>query len=338
MDKRLKSFLLLNEGGSYGIWEQLATVDHAQSTIPFGRREDCCYEELQAEFNKISRALTISNRNGEIEIVVDDDKVFIEKNPKFETYGLKWTTHVKDNRKGYVCHCAATTCTLMPVCIKWEQTGESSHTCIETILRQIFKNSGSGYPDLRNVTLFSDRGYWTPTLVYWLLSCGAFIVRTLIRAYCWPMTYRQEKKDEDKRTFLVTKGPPTLYLKRLQNISTRNQRLTIGAFRSGTDNISLAVSSKHHENQWDYLLLDPNHLHLYQANDLKQFAFYRVKIAMHDDATESHIERIVDNITDSVEAITITQGTVDWKYARRFSFTSATAHDVVKVVLKQLWP
>lgn len=130
-----------------------------------------------------------------------------------------------------------------------------------------------------------------------------------------------------------------LYLKRLQNISTRNQRLTIGAFRSGTDNISLAVSSKHHENQWDYLLLDPNHLHLYQeANDLKQFAFSRVKIAMHDDATKSHIEQIMDNITDSVEAITITKGTVDWKYARRFSFTSATAHVAVKVVLKQLWP
>ena len=79
MDKRLKSFLLLNEGGSYGTWEQLATVDHAQSTIPFGRWEDCCYEELQAKFNKISMALTISNRNGEIEIVVDDDKVFLEK-------------------------------------------------------------------------------------------------------------------------------------------------------------------------------------------------------------------------------------------------------------------
>lgn len=96
--------------------------------------------------------------------------------------------------------------------IKWEQTGESSHTCIETILRKIFKNIGSGYPDLRNATLFSDRGSWMPTLVNSLLSCGAFIVGTLIRAYCWPMTYRQEKKDEDKRTFFETQKAHQCYI------------------------------------------------------------------------------------------------------------------------------
>lgn len=99
--------------------------------------------------------------------------------------------------------------------IRWEQQGESSHTCIEIFLTSLLRHSISGYLDLRHVTLFSDRGYWTPTLVYWLLSCGAFVVGTLIRALC------------------------------------------IGAFRSGTDNISLAMSSKNHENEWDCILIDP---------------------------------------------------------------------------------
>jgi hypothetical protein len=64
----------------------------------------------------------------------------------------------------------------------------------------------------------------------WLVASGAFVTGTLIRAMCWPVTYGQEKKECDKRTFLETKGAPTLFLKRLQNSSTRNQLLTIGAF------------------------------------------------------------------------------------------------------------
>jgi hypothetical protein len=113
----------------------------------------------------------------------------------------------------------------------------------------LFRNTVGGYPDFRHFTLFSDRGYWTPSLVHFLLSCGAFVVGTIIRNLCWPLTCCQEKKDNDKRTFLDPKGPPTLYLKRLQNNKTRNQRFIIGAFRSGTENISLAMSSKNHEHQ-----------------------------------------------------------------------------------------
>jgi hypothetical protein len=52
-----------------------------KNTIPFGWREEFCYEELQGEYNKISRGLAIENREQNIEIVVDNDKVFPEKNP-----------------------------------------------------------------------------------------------------------------------------------------------------------------------------------------------------------------------------------------------------------------
>jgi len=200
------------------------------------------------------------------------------------------------------------------------------------------RHSISGYLDLRHVTLFSDRGYWTPTLVYWLLSCGAFVVGTLIRALCWPITFCQEKKENDLRTFLNPKGAPSLYLTRLENAKTRNQRLTIGAFRSGTDNISLAMSSKNHENEWDCILIDPRDYNMYKNDELKAKVFSRVNIEKHDEETEFQISDIMANLLEEkVNAIIITQGCVDWKYASRFSFPSATSYDIMKVCMRKCW-
>jgi len=153
------------------------------------------------------------------------------------------------------------------------------------------------------------------------------------------MTYCQEKKENDKRTFLDTKGPPSLFLKRLQNNITRYQRLTMGAFCSGTDNISLAMSSTNHENEWDCILIDPRDYDLYMKGELKSKAFCRVCIDMQDEATELHIDQIMENLlTEQVNPITISQGSADWKYGRRFSFTSATSYDVCKLCVgSKLW-
>jgi hypothetical protein len=124
-------------------------------------------------------------------------------------------------------HVAATTCALFPIGIQWEQQWESSHICIENFLTSLFRHSISRYLDLHHVTLFSDRGYWMPTLVYWLLSCGAFVVGNLIRALCWPITFLPGEKENDLRTFLNPKGAPSLYLTRLENAKTRTNDLPL---------------------------------------------------------------------------------------------------------------
>jgi hypothetical protein len=126
-DKNLNGRLLLSYGESMTIWKQLSIVNQSSSNVlAVGRREDFVFEELQSEYNIVSRNLTIRNRQENIEIVVDDDKVFGQNDSNKDTYGLKYCQHVKDNRKGYNCHCAATMCTLFPMGIRWEQQGESS--------------------------------------------------------------------------------------------------------------------------------------------------------------------------------------------------------------------
>jgi hypothetical protein len=42
-------------------------------------------------------------------------------------------------------------------------------------------------------------------------------------------------------------------------------------------------------------------------------------------------------LEEKVNAITITQGSVDWKYRRQFSFTSATSYDIIKVCVRKCW-
>jgi hypothetical protein len=46
---------------------------------------------------------------------------------------------------------------------------------MDFLLRQLLKNSGRNNQDLCIVNLFSDPGYWTPTLVFWLLPFEALL-------------------------------------------------------------------------------------------------------------------------------------------------------------------
>jgi hypothetical protein len=84
---------------------------------------------------------------------------------------------------------------------------------------------------------------------------------------------------------------------------------------------------KNHENRWDCILIDPKDCSLYGKEELKAKLFSRVDIEKHDKATEYHIEQIVANLqAQKVKAKTITQGSVDWKCGRGFSFNSASSY------------
>jgi hypothetical protein len=98
------------------------------------------------------------------------------------------------------------------------------------------------------------------------------------------------------------------------------------------------MSSKYHENQWDCMLKDPSDYYLYLTGELKMKLFGRLDIEKHDKAIEQHIEQMIAYLqAQKAKAITITQGTVDWKYGRRFSFTSASSCDVIKSCTSQFW-
>ena len=108
---------------------------------------------------------------------------------------------MKDTWHGYNCHCAATTCTLFSIAIHCSKENQP-------IFYGIFRICVSRNPYLQHVILFSDIGYWTPTLVYCLLACRAFHLGSVLANDLLP-----RKKENGQRIFLETKGPPSFVLK-----------------------------------------------------------------------------------------------------------------------------
>ena len=111
-----------------------------------------------------------------------------------------------------------------------------------------------GNADLQNVEVASDRGYMTPSLVFlYLLACGAHIIGTVKRALCWPFTYDQNVKPNDKQTVVKSKGAPTLFLK---NVKSTGRTVTASAFQNGSDSVSTTVSSLHQNFHWEGIAID----------------------------------------------------------------------------------
>ena len=77
---------------------------------------------------------------------------------------------------------------------------------------------------------------------------------------------------------------------------------------------------------------------MYEAGDLGKYAFSGVMMDKeNDEITESEIRQIMTFLSCQVVSITITQGTVDWKYGRRLTFTLATSSDIIKPCVSKFW-
>jgi hypothetical protein len=116
---------LMTESEYNAVWKVIATKKQIQDGgyIGSGRREQCLWELLEASANHVCRDISISNREGVVGIALDDDKIWVNmtgKNLK-DTFGIKYTTHVKANRKGIIGHTAVSTGMNMPLGIVIEK-------------------------------------------------------------------------------------------------------------------------------------------------------------------------------------------------------------------------
>jgi hypothetical protein len=90
-DKIFEDHLLLNFIENSFTWKQFSIANQSSDSVTDQGRAGYLYEELQAEYNRISQNLMIRNRPENIEIEVDDDKGFGQNDPKKDTYRLKYT-------------------------------------------------------------------------------------------------------------------------------------------------------------------------------------------------------------------------------------------------------
>ena len=275
-----------------------------------GRRERCIWEEIEIIANDLCRDISITNRDGKITIALDDDKIWvILSGPNlYDTFEIKYSTHVKANRRGIIVHTAVSTGVNLPLGIAFERKKDSTSACFQRLLNSLFETNGNC--DLTNVEICSDRGYMVPNTVFgFILKNGGEFVGTMKHsAQCWPFTYNQKLKKNDERTLIDSAGPPTLYVKKVKaDVKTVYSH----AFRNGSNSVTTAVSTTHRNHHWEGIAKDPMDLVAYENGTcLRKKSFKRVKIEglLDSDATENEVELIDELLDDRVDPMTLLQG------------------------------
>lgn len=260
--------------------------------------------------NDHCREISISNREGKIGIVVDDDKIWVNLTGenKDDTFGIKYTTHVRANRKGIVAHTAVSTGANMPLGIVFERSQDSTAECFQHLLKINFERNGSC--DMRNVEIAIDRGYSSPQAIFDVISKNGanFMIGTTKHIANWPFTYDQWVSNNDKHTVVDSKGPPTLFVKSMKH---NNKSTFATAFRNGSTCVSTAVSSIHCDHHWEGIAYDPMELKAYQEdnNALKRKCINRIaSSSFASNELESEKNLIEDLLTFEVDPVTVRQG------------------------------
>ncbi len=309
----LKEHAPLSEHEYNDIWRRISEERRISCTdiSTNSRRETPLWEYLEAIVNELLRSVSIAGRHGVISLSLDDDKIWasFSKILKMDRRNLKYTTHVKANRKGIIAHTAVSTGVMLPLGISFERAKDSTLSCFCRILDYLFGQNGT--TNLRNVHVHSDRGYTIPSVVFDCIGKGAEVVGTVKRmAQCWPFTYNQKLKPNDKRTVVDVKGAPTLFLKWCK---AGVKYLFASAFRNGSESVATAISTLHTKHQWEGIVMKPSELVQYKndKNSLTKYFFERISaIDQKYKRIESESERNALNkiIRDKIDPMTLRQG------------------------------
>ena len=309
----LKEHIKMSEDDYIKVWRKMAEKKR-MTTVQMtrtSRREAPLWETLERIVNENPRVISISGRENRIPVALDDDKIWMDISNAGSTdlFNLKYTTHVKPNRKGIVAPTAVSTCLNIPLGIVFEKTKDSTLECFKRCLNFLFSQHGE--TDLRNVSIHSDRGYMIPNLVFeFLLSSGAEVVGTVKRmAQCWLFTYDQVLKETDGRTLIDGKGAPTLYLKFCK---AGHKYLFASAFRNGSGKVATAISTMHTQHHWEGVALKPSELVKYKNDETSLVSnfFSRVSALDNDERAEGEDEKEVLNelLSTKIDPYTLRQG------------------------------
>lgn len=114
-----KDELPLSEIQYNEIWKDLAEERKLSSSAQMSssRNETPLWESLEVVVNDLLRSISISQRNGIVSLSLDDDKIWamFTKSATGFKFNLKYTTHVKPNRKGIIAHTAVSTGLMFPL-------------------------------------------------------------------------------------------------------------------------------------------------------------------------------------------------------------------------------
>ena len=161
------------------LWARIATLGGTMRQEPF-------WMTIEDVANTSFRSLFLDdnhNSHNNYLIGLDDDKLHFHYSKSSTMNGLKCVRHVKDNRKGFTLHTAAFSALCVPVCVMFQRELEGVQATYMRMMKYLFgKTRGEAAPDLRGITLASDRGYWKLSLLFEnILESGANVEGTVQR-------------------------------------------------------------------------------------------------------------------------------------------------------------
>ena len=113
--------------------------------------------------------------------------------------------YVRDNRRGHILHTMFTSATKMPSCLKYEERGDLTQSCLEEIFFTTFPG-GVSTPNLTGVGLGHNLGYIFQDSLKKFMNASANIHSAVKRSKWVGITYNQQLPANDQKTQLSTEG------------------------------------------------------------------------------------------------------------------------------------
>lgn len=221
--------------------------------------------KLETAINDMLRAFIVETmtpkeeekRLDVLRIVFDDDKMHFDA--RVSNAFLRILQHVRDNRKGPVCHHAVLTATNLLAGFQFERVGDTTTDCVQRLTkRQFVAAQGGGDSKVRKLGFLealADRGYTTKKLfIDFFVPSGAKLAGTKKRSLDNPFSYGKELKETDPRTNIPKSGAKSMWVK---SVDWLNRKIYNVAYRNGNGGVTLATSTSHGLYEWDMVLNNP---------------------------------------------------------------------------------
>jgi hypothetical protein len=153
--------------------------------------------------------------------IFDDDKMHFNMRRGKPTAALQQGQHIRDNRKGPVCHHCVLSASGVLVGCSFERSGDKTSTCTQRIIKsQIVPMQGGDASQVQNLTRLSvggDRAYQNKELLFdTFLESGANVLGTKARSRDNPFCFGMKlDPTRDKREDVPMNGAKTLMIKKV---------------------------------------------------------------------------------------------------------------------------
>lgn len=320
-------------------WESLSNFDHNRNK---GRKSNRVpkplWRSIEDALNKVLHELFVEGFEGKMEVTIDDDKVHFLAVRPMEAYEPKATQHVRDNARGFVIDTAAYTASGVPVAVHCQGHNDSTRTSTDALLRQFVPaDGGADAKSLTNMSFGFDRGFLNYSRVRDIIVKGGGIFAGTLQRQDWvPFTYSQRLRSGDDRTDIEVDGPKAVFCKQYKLPAPSHVSMFVYAYRNGTGGVTLALSTEHAGNHWEFVLKNPRDRVWYSEavpQDLKRKWFRLItRQYAQGGPSEQYQEDCIAELTERVQPMTTEDKHAGWLMARALRISSYTADRFLSIL------